>query len=64
MDYATKCRLIEALGISDMQNHSACETQDHLTICGFFSTVKQFERHAQNLQERITRWAARQPQPR
>lgn len=38
-----------------LQNHPANLTQDHVSICGFFTTEAEFEEHAAYLRENIYR---------
>lgn len=38
--------------VARLQNHPANINQDHMTICGFFTTAKEFQDHIQWLSEK------------
>ncbi len=55
MSYAEKCDLLEKYNIASLANELACLGYhgDHVTICGFFTSEKQFADHADSLRFRL-----------
>lgn len=47
--------MIKKYRIVELQNHEANITQDHMTICGFFTTEEEFAAHADKLRDNIYR---------
>tara|TARA_R100001594_G_scaffold44904_1_gene77433 strand:- start:236 stop:430 length:195 start_codon:yes stop_codon:yes gene_type:complete len=45
--------MLDKFNLVELQNHPANSLQDHLTMCGFFTTEEQFKLLADRLQVNI-----------
>ena len=51
MDKETRRAYIDR--VRALQNNAACLNRDHMTICGFFDSAEEFERHIAKLEELV-----------